>query len=143
MSHVSIIPDSQVICVNGRAKRIPDYRWSPRYDLIHAVQYDSDRGQGHVEFKSVATDSPHDADLKPDNKLIGSDEYQEHFSDAVAAFEAQPDVLPDPSPSEAREQSTESHVVSAEFEALKQEVAGLRKIISDLVKAASSVAGGA
>ena len=59
-----VVEDKTVIC-DGVAVPLPDVDWSvfdgdpsTKWDDVAAVQFNTDTGQGHVEYRTIITSSP-------------------------------------------------------------------------------------
>ena len=69
-----VVPDKTVI-VGGVACNLPNldvaaFQGAAAYDQIHAVQYNTESGQGHIEYCTVTTTETARPNLKPDNWAI-------------------------------------------------------------------------
>ena len=84
MTQITIIVDDKTVIVGGRAVVLPSLDWSAFKgqsvnDKIHAVQFDSERGHGHVEYCDVVTEPATRPNQKPHNWLIDAATFDKTF----------------------------------------------------------------
>lgn len=92
---ITIITEDKTVYVDGFAVVLPDLDWakfngdpqSP-WDDIRAVQFNTDRGQGHVEYKTLATSQAARPDIAPPNWLINGQDFSDKFAWVLPAYEA-------------------------------------------------------
>ena len=73
---------------------LPDIDWSKFngadvHDKIHAVQFDSERGAGHVEYCDVVTEPATRPNHKPHNWLIDAATFEKLFAWVLPAYAEQ------------------------------------------------------
>jgi hypothetical protein len=92
---ITIITEDKTVYVDGFAVQLPDLDWSKfngdpstPWDDIRAVQFNSERNQGHVEYKTLATSQVTRPDIAPPNWLITSQDFSEKFAWVLPAYEA-------------------------------------------------------
>ena len=91
MSQITIIVDDKTVIVAGRAVMLPSLDWSAFngpsvHDKVHAVQFDSDRGHGHVEYCDVVTEPATRPNHKPHNWLIDAATFEKTFGWVLSAY---------------------------------------------------------
>ena len=91
---ITIITDDKTVIVDGFPVALPGLDWSrfngdpnTPWDDIRAVQFNSDRGQGHVEYKTIMTKQAARPDITPPNLLIGRAEFEQSFAWLLPAYE--------------------------------------------------------
>ena len=94
MAQITIIVDDKTVIVGGRAVVLPDLDWSKFngadvHDKIHAVQFDSERGAGHVEYCDVVTEPATRPNHKPHNWLIDAATFEKLFSWVLPSYAEQ------------------------------------------------------
>ena len=94
MTQITIIVDDKMVIVGGRAAMLPALDWSAFngqrvHDKIHAVQFDSDRGHGHVEYCDVVTEPATRPNHKPHNWLIDALTFEKLFGWVLSAYAEQ------------------------------------------------------
>lgn len=90
-----IVPDKIVLC-DALPITLPGVDWtkfagdpgSP-FDDIHAVHFNSERGQGHIEYKEVETRQAARANIKPPDMRIGQAEFDADFAWILEAYNAE------------------------------------------------------
>lgn len=92
---VRIVVDDKLVIVDGRSAVFPDADWtrfegSPDtpYDNVSAVWYDSEAGQGHVEFYEVVTKQASRPNIKPPDLMISTEDFQRDYSWVLEPFYA-------------------------------------------------------
>jgi hypothetical protein len=95
MTQITIIVDDKTVYVDGKGLSIPDLDWglfngdpaSP-WDDIHAVQYDTARKQGYVEYKTVPTAQLGRPDIKPPDWAIDDADFEANFAWVLPVYDA-------------------------------------------------------
>lgn len=90
---ITIITEDKTVYVDGFAVQLPDLDWakfsgdpqSP-WDDVRAVQFNTDRGQGHVEYKTLGTKQAARPDIAPPNWLIGPADFEANFAWVMPAY---------------------------------------------------------
>lgn len=85
----------RVVGVDGEFLHLPALDWSrfggtveDPWDDIEAVQYDTELGQGHVEYRAIVTRQPGRPNLKAPDWHIGPDDFTTHFGWVIEAWTA-------------------------------------------------------
>ena len=93
---ISIIVPDRTVYVDGFAVEIPTLDWASfdgdpgnPWDDIWAVQYDTDRKSGHVEYKTLATKQTARPDITPPNWPIGEAEFSSNFGWVLPIYQAE------------------------------------------------------
>jgi hypothetical protein len=88
-----IVPDKTVL-VDGRPAILASLDWTPfagnpstPWDDIHAVQFDTNEGAGHVEYALVQTSPPVRPNIKPGNWLISQADFDARFAWVLPAYD--------------------------------------------------------
>ena len=94
MTQITILVDDKTVIVAGRAVVLPNLDWSAFngpsvHDKVHAVQFDSERGQGHVEYCDVVTEPATRPNHKPHNWLIDAATFEKLFGWVLPAYAEQ------------------------------------------------------
>lgn len=91
---ITIVVDDRLVLVDRKPLEL-DLDWSV-FDLdphdpnddVSAVQFDTDVGQGHVEFKTRFTKQSNRPNVRPPDWHIGAAEFEKHFSFVLPVYEA-------------------------------------------------------
>lgn len=93
---ISIIVPDRTVYVDGFAVELPALDWAKfdgeknnPWDDISAVQFDTERKSGHVEYKTVATKQTARADMTPPNWLIGEADFANNFAWVLPIYQAE------------------------------------------------------
>lgn len=97
---ITIVVDDQLVLIDRKPIQLPDLDWSV-FDMdpanpdddVQAVQFDTNTGTGHVEFKTRITKQANRPNNRPPDWLIGQAEFDEHFAFVIPAYEAKRDQL--------------------------------------------------
>lgn len=83
---IRIVVDDQLVSVDGSVLKMPELDWgkfdgdpSSPWDDIAAVQFDSAKGQGHVEYREVTTSQATRHNMRPPDWNIRQSEFDEMF----------------------------------------------------------------
>ena len=97
---ITIVVDDKLVLCDSFPVNLPGVDWSKfagdpgsPFDDIHAVQFNSERGQGHIEYKEVETRQAARANIKPPDMRIGQAEFDAEFAWILAAYNAERDRL--------------------------------------------------
>lgn len=111
-----VVGDKTVIC-DGVGVVLPAVDWSvfdgdptTRWDDIAAVQFNTDSGQGHIEYRTIVTDHPARPNIRPGDMPISADDFQQRFA-----------WILDPYKVEASKQRAAAEAVRAKSEAARQQ----------------------
>ncbi len=92
---ITILVDDKAVYVDGRAMRITDLDWSKFFgdpsskeDDIHAVQFNTERGQGHVEYKNYPTKQLGRPDVPTPDWCIDTAIFEREFAWVLPHYEA-------------------------------------------------------
>lgn len=84
---ISIIVPDRTVYVDGFAVELPALDWAKfdgeknnPWDDISAVQFDTERKSGHVEYKTVPTKQASRPDITPPNWPIGEEDFSREFA---------------------------------------------------------------
>ena len=95
MTQITIIVDDKTVLVGGVPCVLSDLDMGKFrdlgavYDNIHAVQFDTVKGQGHIEYCDVITDEPARPNIKPSNWLIDRATFERKFGWVLPLHEKQ------------------------------------------------------
>jgi len=92
---ITIVVDDRTVLVDRKPLELPELDWSV-FDLdpndpnddVSAVQFDTNSGQGHVEFKTRLTKQSNRPNVRPPDWHISSAEFEKHFAFVLPAYEA-------------------------------------------------------
>jgi hypothetical protein len=83
---IRIVVDDKLVSVDRCVMPMPELDWtafdgdpSTPWDDIAAVQHDSDRGQGHVEYREIVTDQATRHNMRPPDWNINQSQFDELF----------------------------------------------------------------
>lgn len=92
---ISIVVDDQIVIVDGVSVKVSSIDWaffdgdpSTKWDDIAAVQFDTDAGQGHVEYRTIVTGHPLRPNIRPGDWLITATDFDEKFSFVLGPYKA-------------------------------------------------------
>ena len=81
-----VVEDKIVICGNV-AVSLPDADWSvfdgdpsTKWDDVAAVQFNTDTGQGHVEYRTIITSSPMRPNIRPGDMPIDAAHFEANYA---------------------------------------------------------------
>lgn len=91
---ITIVVDDKIVLVN-RKPLVLDLDWSV-FDMdpsnpdddVAAVQFDTDAGQGHVEFKTRQTKQVNRPNNRPPDWHINAADFEKYFSFVLPVYEA-------------------------------------------------------
>lgn len=89
---IAIVVPDKLVAVDSAPLTLPDLDWSvfsggpTPYDDIHAVHFDTQTGQGHVEYAVVVTKEPTRPNIKPGDWPITITDFESRFSWVLAAY---------------------------------------------------------
>lgn len=168
---ITIIVDDRIVQIDQVPLRL-DLDWSvfdgdpeSPWDNIHAVIFDTERGQGHVAYKPVRTSQTARPDMVPPDWYITQADFDEHFSfvvprwqvaklkadanaeaaeaaEARAAEEASLRQKSDGGPVADTATAAEVEALKAELEALKAQLTNTDTKLNDTLKAAAAAVEG-
>ncbi len=121
-----VVEDKTVIC-DGVAVPLPDVDWSvfdgdpsTKWDDVAAVQYNTETGKGHVEYRTIITSSPMRPNIRPGDMPIDA-----AYFDATFAWILQPYAIAREA-QEKREREAAEAAKRAALEASESAVAAYR-----------------
>lgn len=92
---ITIVVDDKLVLVDRKPLELPELDWSvfdmdpnDPNDDVSAVQFDTDAGQGHVEFKTRLTKQVTRPNVRPPDWRITAAEFEKHFGFVIPAYEA-------------------------------------------------------
>ena len=91
---ITIVVDDKLVMIDRKPLQL-DIDWSV-FDMdpsnpdddIAAVQFDTEAGVGHVEFKTRQTKQVNRPDNRPPDWHISADDFEKHFAFVLPAYEA-------------------------------------------------------
>lgn len=95
MTQIAVIVDDKMIIVDGVAIHCPRLDMTrlrdlgAAYDDVHAVQFDTKRGQGHIEYCDVVTDEAARPNIKPGNWQIDATTFENKFGWILPLYQKQ------------------------------------------------------
>ena len=91
---IKIVIEDKLVLLDQVPVRLPDLDWalfdgdpSSPWDDIHAVEYDSERGMGTVEYKTVRTQQLTRHDIKPPDWYISKVDFDNYFAWVLPYYE--------------------------------------------------------
>lgn len=92
---ITIVVDDRLVLIDRKPLELPELDWSvfdmdpnDPNDDVSAVQFDTDAGQGHVEFKTRMTKQFNRPNVRPPDWMISATDFEKHFSFVIQAYEA-------------------------------------------------------
>lgn len=128
-----VVPDGLVI-VDGRKARLDLSGFG--LDIVHAVQAWTDKDRAEVEFKAIDPDGDGPLpSVKPPNKIIDAQTFDEWFGPVIEAFHAMPEPPPRPqselvdivAPVAVTDLEERNQILSARIERLEQIIEAIGK----------------
>jgi hypothetical protein len=130
---ISIIADDRYIIIDGRPVRMEALDIDPMY---HAVQFDTDKGWGEIEYKEIDRDGagPEPA-YKPRNEPVLAEHFENMFGlqvQAAAQILLDQDATPAPAPVPETNAEPVSNPSPVSNEVL-QRLTNLERLLSDIL----------
>lgn len=92
---ITIVVDDKLVLIDRKPLELPELDWSvfdmdpnDPNDDVSAVQFDTEAGQGHVEFKTRLTKQVTRPNVRPPDWSITAVEFEKHFGFVIPAYEA-------------------------------------------------------
>ena len=92
---IAIVVDDKLVLVNSKPLELSELDWSvfdmdpnDPNDDVAAVQFDTDTGMGHVEFKTRLTKQLNRPNNRPPDWFISAADFEKHFAFVLPAYEA-------------------------------------------------------
>ncbi len=92
---IAIVVDDKLVLVNSKPLELSELDWSvfdmdpnDPNDDVAAVQFDTDTGMGHVEFKTRLTKQLNRPNNRPPDWFISAADFEKHFGFVLPAYEA-------------------------------------------------------
>ena len=84
---ITIVTDDKIVLCGGAPVELPNLDWAKfecdpatPYDDIAAVQFNTDSGQGHIEYKTVVTKQAHRPNMRPPDCTISASDFERDFA---------------------------------------------------------------
>lgn len=92
---ITIVTDDKIVLCDGVPVALPNLEWAKfagdpatPYDDIAAVQFNTDAGQGHIEYKTVVTKQAHRPNMRPPDCTILAADFERDFAWVVPFYNA-------------------------------------------------------
>ena len=92
---ITIVVDDRLVLVDRKPLELPELDWcvfdmdpANPDDDVSAVQFNTDSGTGHVEFKTRQTKQSTRPNIRPPDWHIGAAEFEKHFAFVLPVYEA-------------------------------------------------------
>lgn len=92
---ITIVVEDRLVLIDRKPLELHELDWSvfdmdpaDPNDDVSAVQFDTDAGQGHVEFKTRLTKQATRPNVRPPDWMINAAEFEKHFGFVIPAYEA-------------------------------------------------------
>lgn len=92
---ITIVVDDKLVMIDRKPVHLPDLDWAV-FDMdpanpdddVAAVQFDTEAGVGHVEFKTRQTKQVNRPNNRPPDWHISAADFEKHFAFVLPAYEA-------------------------------------------------------